>query len=79
VCSSDPGSAKATGSRDLFDPASGTYVEAKIYWRDDLPVGASIQGPAVISESQTTTIETSAFDATVNELGYLILTRKQAA
>ena len=73
------GAAEATGKRELFDPASGTYVEAKIYWRDNLPVGASIQGPAIISESQTTTIVTSAFDATVNELGYLILTRKQAA
>ena len=69
--------AETTGKRDLFDPALGRYVEANIYWRESLPAGASVKGPAIISESQTTTIVTSAFDATVNDLGYLVLTRKK--
>ncbi|WP_193180268.1 hydantoinase/oxoprolinase family protein [Nisaea sediminum] len=73
------GAAKPTGSRRLFDPATGDYVDAAIYWRDELPVGAKVSGPALISETQTTTVVTSVFDATVNELGYLVLTRKNAA
>ncbi|WP_420404835.1 hydantoinase/oxoprolinase family protein [Nisaea sp.] len=73
------GAAKPTGSRKLFDPATGDYADAAIYWRDDLPVGASVAGPALITETQTTTVVTSMFNATVNELGYLVLTRKNAA
>ncbi|MBO6559156.1 MAG: hydantoinase/oxoprolinase family protein [Nisaea sp.] len=73
------GAASPTGSRRLFDPATGDYVDAAIYWRDDLPVGAKVAGPALISETQTTTVVTSVFDATVNELGYLVMTRKKSA
>jgi len=73
------GDAKPTGSRKLFDPATSDYVDAKVYWRDELPIGAKVTGPALIAETQTTTVVTSVFDATVNELGYLVLTRKNAA
>ncbi|UUX50308.1 hydantoinase/oxoprolinase family protein [Nisaea acidiphila] len=73
------GEAIPTGSRKLFDPATSDYVDAAIYWRDDLPVGAKISGPALVAEAQTTTVVTSVFDAAVNELGYLVLTRKSAA
>lgn len=73
------GAPKPTGSRKLFDPATSDYVDAAIYWRDELPVGAKVSGPALIAETQTTTVVTSVFDAAVNELGYLVLTRKTAA
>ena len=47
-----------------------------VYRRDDLQPGVRISGPALIVEDQTTTVVTTAFDAAVNPLGYLLLTRR---
>ncbi len=37
---------------------------------------ASIPGPALIVEDQTTTVVSSTFEAGVNSLGYIVLTRR---
>ena len=64
------------GSRRFFDPGSADHVDGPVFWRPDLPPGSRITGPAVIAEDQTTTMVSPGFDAQVNALGYLILTRK---
>ena len=64
-----------TGTRQLFDARTSDYVEAKVYRRADIAPGASIAGPAALSEDQTTTIVSSGFSASVNDLGHLVLTR----
>jgi N-methylhydantoinase A len=64
-----------TGTRQLFDARTSDYVEAKVYRRADIPPGVSIAGPAALSEDQTTTIVSSGFSASVNDLGHLVLTR----
>jgi len=48
--------ATASGSRDLFDPAPGQTVDAAIVLRDDLEPGHFINGPAAITEDETTII-----------------------
>ena len=44
------------GQRALFDAALGTAHPAAIYDRAALPLGARVQGPALITEEETTTV-----------------------
>jgi len=62
--------------RELFDSATEKTVEAPVYARADLKPGATVPGPALIVEDQTTTVVSSAFDVGVNSLGYIVLTRR---
>ncbi len=70
---------KPTATRSVFDPAKQDFVDAGLFQRTDLAVGDRINGPALIVESQTTTVVTSTFDAAIDGRGYIILTRKQGA
>jgi N-methylhydantoinase A len=45
-----------TARRTLFDPAQGSQVQAAVIARADMPPGAIAQGPAVITEDETTVI-----------------------
>ena len=60
---------------DLYDPIAGAEVRADLYLRADLRPGDSLNGPALIVEEQTTTVVTSAYQAVVNRLGYLVIER----
>lgn len=60
-------------TRLLFDFERGEPVEAKLYHRADLPPGATLTGPALIVEAETTTIVPPGWSARVNGLGYLVL------
>ncbi len=64
------------GQREVFDSATEKTVEAPVYVRSDLEPGNTVAGPALIVEDQTTTVVSSAFEAGVNSLGYLILQRR---
>lgn len=63
-------------TREIFDPAKQDFVAAGVFARTDLAPGDRVAGPAMIVETQTTTIVTSVFDAHVNGPGYIVLTRK---
>lgn len=71
------GSVVQRGTRRLFEPAIGDYVDAAIYVREEMPVGARVSGPALVVEAQTTTVVTASFEASVNGYGYLVLSRKR--
>jgi N-methylhydantoinase A len=62
--------------RQVYDAALGKVTKTPVYWRFDLKPGASVKGPAIIAEHETSTIVGSGFTATVNSLGYLVLDRK---
>jgi N-methylhydantoinase A len=62
-----------SGRRRVFDPGSGNFLEALVFYRTDLKPGARIEGPALIVEDETTTVVAPTFEATVNAVGYLIL------
>ena len=63
------------GTRRLFHPARGDYVQAAVYDRAALAPGCHVAGPALIVEDETTTVVAPEFELTVNALGYLVLTR----
>ncbi|MHA6263830.1 hydantoinase/oxoprolinase family protein [Arenibacterium sp. CAU 1754] len=63
-------------TRAVFDPATGTELATTIVERDALTPGARISGPAVIVESETSTVVTSPFDAVIQPDGTILLIRK---
>lgn len=63
------------GRRTLYDAKLGKSVTAPVYWRFDMAPGASVAGPAIIAEDETSTIVGSGFRATINSLGYIVLDR----
>jgi N-methylhydantoinase A len=67
------------GKQKLFDPATARAVEAAVYLRDDLPPGAAIDGPALITEEQTTTVVPPAWRARIDDHGGIVLTRQEDA
>jgi N-methylhydantoinase A len=54
--STGPNAAKIENDRQLFDPALSGFVTAAVVLRDHMDVGTMAQGPAVITEDETTII-----------------------
>ena len=63
--------------RPIFDPDRGEEIMTAIYPRDDLHPGATIAGPSVIVEDETSTLVTDGFTATINTLGQIVLTKQE--
>jgi N-methylhydantoinase A len=64
-----------TDARKVF--FDGEFVETPVYWRDDLPAGATFYGPAIVEQLDTTTVVELNMEATVDEYGNLILEARQ--
>ena len=56
LVSAGDGAAIAQSVRQIFDPANSAFVEAQIVLRDTMDVGAQVEGPAAITEDETTII-----------------------
>lgn len=63
-------------SQLLFDPSCEKQVSAPVYLRDKLQTGDAIEGPALITENQTTTVVTSNYDALIDASGNIVMTRR---
>ena len=55
--------------------ALGQWVQAQRYARLDLPVGFAVQGPAIFEQADTTVWLEPGYEATVDDLGNLVLQR----
>jgi N-methylhydantoinase A len=64
--------------RDVYFAETDGYVDCPIYDRYALPAGASLAGPAVIEEFDSTTVVHPGFGVSVDETGNLIIERKSA-
>ncbi|MGB7279706.1 MAG: hydantoinase/oxoprolinase family protein, partial [Pseudolabrys sp.] len=71
-----PAQPKPAAQRQVFDPASGAFIDTPVYERAHLSPGAQIKGPAVITEDDTTTVVNPSFDATIDQFGYIELVRR---
>ncbi|HTB00537.1 MAG TPA: hydantoinase/oxoprolinase family protein [Bradyrhizobium sp.] len=60
---------------EVVDPGSGRFEAVALYNRGDLAPGATIAGPALIVEDETTTMVTRRFSARIDALGSIVLTR----
>jgi len=61
--------------RVVFDPNSGRRESLPMYLRKDLAAGASLAGPALVAEPQTTTLVPRGWRCGVAAAGHLILER----
>ena len=75
----EPHTPRPARSRPVLDPETGEFVEVAIHERRDLLPGASIPGPAVIVEDETSTVVSRSFDARIDAFGYIELTRRGSA
>ena len=66
----------AVAERLIYDPVSGQHVWSSIIERSDLSRGDVVNGPAVIIESQTTTVLASHHQAVRQGDGSLLVTRR---
>lgn len=64
-----------TGTRDVIFQAQ--VVPTKFYRRDRLPIGIRLAGPHVIEEETATTVIPPGWISTVDELGNILITRKE--
>lgn len=73
------GTAVAHRVRRFFDGRKGTHIELPLFEREALAAGVRISGPALISERETTTFVSAAFDAHIDRHGNIVLNRNQPA
>ena len=65
--------------RSVFDPPTQSLVDYKIYARNSLAPGSTIQGAAIIVEDETSTVIDSRFVATILPSGDIEITRQNTA
>ena len=70
------GAPTANGERRLFNTHTADFEDVPVYARDVLSPGMHISGPAIVVESQTTTVVAPEFDARIDGQGYIILERR---
>nr|WHW29173.1 putative hydantoinase/oxoprolinase family protein [uncultured bacterium] len=68
----------AGATREAYDAVTGKRVATAVISRDDLVPGASISGPAIIAETQTTTVLGSHHVCTMQVDGSLLITRDRS-
>jgi 5-oxoprolinase (ATP-hydrolysing) len=83
-----PGRRAAAGAAGPAGPSAerlarvftgGGWAEVGLYRRDGLCPGDRVTGPAIIAEANATTVVEPGWRAAVNDLGYLVLSRVEAA
>jgi N-methylhydantoinase A len=67
-----PGAA-LKGVRRILTAESGGFVEARVYERSRIRPGTQLTGPAIVEQSDTTTVLEPGWRADVDERGSLIL------
>ncbi|WP_394179419.1 hydantoinase/oxoprolinase family protein [Yoonia maritima] len=78
IATPDESNAAAFGHRDLFDPALGKVAKAAVVLRDNLVPGAVVQGPALITEDETTIVVPTSRSAIARPDGTIDITEVQS-
>ena len=63
-------------TQPVRDTVTGEVSDWSIYHRATLPIGACLQGPAIVTEDETSTLIGPGWSAIVNTLGYIEMTRE---
>ncbi len=67
---------EASGSRAFHDGKAGASIMIPLYRRETMMPGASIAGPAIIAEDETSTFVSMSFDAHIDAIGCIVMDRK---
>ncbi len=65
--------------QQVRDTATGEVAEWKVYDRPAMPHGCTVPGPCIVAEAETSTLVGPGWRCRVDGLGYLELTRGEAA
>jgi N-methylhydantoinase A len=63
--------------RAVFDADVGGFADIAVHRRERLPEGATIAGPSVIGEDETSTLVAAGFAATIDGAGNILLIRQR--
>jgi len=74
TCARPSQAGKVSGTRHLFDPALGTHTTASVVERHDLSDGHILQGPTIVTETETTIIIPSSRQAIAQPDGCIDIT-----
>jgi N-methylhydantoinase A len=74
---SDPPAPQPSATRPVYFEEMGGFAETPIYWRDHLAPGASLSGPAVVEQYDTTTLLHPGWQLAVDGDGNMVLTRRE--
>ncbi len=74
-----PGPARAAGGVSVFDPHTGSHESHHLFPRGDQGPGATLTGPCLVQEDQTTTHIPSGWVGCVHNAGHLLLKRAEHA
>ncbi len=66
-------------TREIFCDVTGDWREARVLDRHSLRPADTVNGPALIAESQTTTFVSADFNARMDEMGNIWMTRARGA
>jgi 5-oxoprolinase (ATP-hydrolysing) len=72
-----PGARSAVCARQVRMYVAGAWAEAGLYQRSEMTVGSVVPGPAIVAEANSTTVIEPGWAATVNDLGHLVLLRRE--
>jgi N-methylhydantoinase A len=70
--------ANTAGVRKFFDGRAGQFIEIPLFHRNEMTPGATIAGPAMIAEDETSTFVSASFDAYIDGAGSIVMERKEA-
>ena len=62
--------------RDIYDPIAGKSIPHGLFARASLDAGDNLDGPAVVTESETSTIVPTGFALLVDRGGAMIINRR---
>ena len=62
----------------FFDVTNSRRIDAPVFLRQDISFGATISGPALITEDQTTTVIPPGYRAVIDARGYIVMTGEAA-
>ena len=68
----------AGGHRQFFDGRAGETIDVPLYRREQLSPGATVAGPAIIAEDETSTFISVSFEAHIDSAGSIVMERKVA-
>jgi N-methylhydantoinase A len=71
-----PHRAKAAGARKVLDSATGLHSDWSLYEREALAPGACFDGPAIVAETETSTLVGPRWTGRITAEGYIELTRR---
>jgi len=76
VSSDESSAARPSRMQAVRDTASGEVVDWDVYDRASLGIGATLRGPAIVAEDETSTLVGPGWTARIERHGYIEMVRK---